>query len=272
MSDTGPSEPTRGFGYTRRGIALELGLVLAVLGVGVLLVWFVLSRLADFVANRLPVEADVTLGRTAFAQLVSADRRCDDEAALRYVEQVAKPLIEASASPFTFQFAVVDDGEINAFALPGGFVGVNRGLLEAAKSGDEVAAVLAHELAHVTLRHGTRRVVRQLGSAALLGLLFGGTDLEGVAGLAGGLVGVAYDREQEAAADGEGQRLLVASGVSPLAMATFFQRLAASGPSIPTLLSTHPDPGDRSEEARRAAEGFAATVTVPPPPAVQCER
>jgi len=272
MSDTPPSPPTRGFGYTRRGIAIELG----VLGAGILIVvlgiWLLISSLADWVADRLPLDADIELGQSAFATLAPPGRQCDDATAKRYVEDVAKPLIERSGSPFTFRFALVEDPEVNAFALPGGFVAVNTGLLEAAKSGDEVAAVLAHELAHVTLRHGTRRIVRQLGSAALISLLLGGTDVQALGGVAAGLVSVAYDREQEAAADREGQRLLRAAGISPLGMAEFFQRLSQSGAGVPTLLSTHPDPGDRSEQARLAAEGFVPSVEVPAPPKVQCKR
>jgi predicted Zn-dependent protease len=115
-------------------------------------------------------------------------------------------------------------------------------------------------------------VVRQLGTGVLLSLLFGGTDLESLGYAAGALANTAYDRDQEAEADSEGQRLLKAAGVSPLSMSTFFARLAERGTGVPTLLSTHPDPGDRSERALEAAQGFVATRELPSPAGVGCNR
>jgi predicted Zn-dependent protease len=104
-----------------------------------------------------------------------------------------------------------------------------------------------------------------------LSILFGGTDLESLGYGAGALVGAAYDRDQEAAADREGQRLLRQAGISPSAMARFFARLAEQSDGRPTLMSTHPDPGERSELAQAAARGFVPTTTLPPPPDLTCE-
>lgn len=272
MSQVDGPTPPQGFGNSRRRIAAELGLI----GAGGLLVigllWWLVSGLADLVADRLPVSADRTIGEQAFGQLAPSERRCPNEAARVYVERLAAPLVDAADSPFQFEFVVLDDAAVNAFALPGGFVAVNRGLIEAAESGEEIAAVLAHELSHVTLRHGTRRVVRQLGTGVLLSMLFGGTDLESFGYAAGALVNTAYDRDQEAEADAEGQRLLKAAGISPGAMSAFFARLAERGQGVPTLLSTHPDPGDRAERAREAAQGFTATTQLPAPTGVECGR
>jgi predicted Zn-dependent protease len=273
MSQSDGPAPTQGFGNSPRRLAIELGVLGGGLLVVVLGLWWLASSLADIVAERLPISADRTIGEQAFGQLAPAERRCENPRATEYVKELAAPLLEADESPFEFEFVVLDDPEVNAFALPGGFVAVNRGLIEAAESGEEIAAVLAHELAHVTRRHGTKRVVRQMGTAALLSLLFGGSDLESLGYAAGALVDTAYDRDQEADADSEGQRLLRAAGISPLAMGTFFARLAAKGdPSIPTLLSTHPDPGDRSERAKAAAAGFVPTRTLPTPAGVDCDR
>jgi beta-barrel assembly-enhancing protease len=270
MSEPETPKPSVGFGNSNRRIATELGLVALVIFVLVAGVWVLVANLADLVADRLPLEADVALGESAFEQLAPSTQRCKNEAVVRYVEGLAEPLIRESGSKFAFRFAVVDNVEVNAFALPGGFVTVNRGLVESAKSGEEIAAVLAHELAHVTLRHGTRRVVRQLGSMALISILLGGTDVETLGYVAGSLVNVAYDRDQEAEADTEGQRLLMAAGVSPAAMADFFERLATDQASPPTLLSTHPDPGDRSERAKEAAVGYVATRTLQSPSGLLC--
>lgn len=269
-ADPKPTPEARGFGHSKRRVAAELGLIGGGLAVVVWLIWFLAGSLADYVAARIPVQADVSIGAQAWKQLAPESRRCTNDALVEYVEKLAKPLVDAANSPFEFRFAVIDDPAVNAFALPGGFVTVNSGLLSKARSGEEVAAVLAHELIHVTERHGTRRVARQMGSMVLLSVLFGGTDFETVGYAAGSLANTAYDRDEESAADTGGQRLLRAIGVSPAAMADFFGRLEGEGVSVPALLSTHPDPGDRAERAREAARGFVPTTTLPTPPQTSC--
>jgi predicted Zn-dependent protease len=266
MSQVDGPEPTQGFGHSKRRIAAEISILVGGVLLVALVLWWLASGLSDWVAERLPPSADRAIGEQAFEQAAPSQRRCSNPRAVAYVERIARPLIEAAGSPFHFEFVVLNDEQVNAFALPGGFVAVNLGLLEQARSGDEVAGVLAHELSHVTLRHGTRRVVRQAGTGVLLSLLLGGTDFQSLGYAAGALVDTAYDRDQEAEADAEGERLLEAAGISPLAMSEFFARLAAQGPSLPALLSTHPDPGDRAERAAKAAQGFVATRTLPPPP------
>jgi predicted Zn-dependent protease len=221
--------------------------------------------------NWMPTDIDVAIGEQNWQELAPESTRCTNPAPLAYVEELAKPLIEAADSEFEFHFTVVDDEQVNAFALPGGFVTVNMGLLEAAETGEEVAAVIAHEMTHVTHRHGMRAVLRRAGGVMLVSMVFGGTGLETIAWAADGLSSQAHSRSQERDADDGGRQILMDAGIDPIGMATFFERLEADGASMPgaaVLLSTHPNPGERAETTRQIAATFTPTRDLPDPPAV----
>jgi predicted Zn-dependent protease len=260
-----------GFGTSsKRRWRHELALALVVLAaLGLLVVWGA-RGLAESAAMRLPPSMDEKLGRPTWVALEMSGQRCDDPSAERYVKRVLEPLLGALGdTPFHFQLMVVEDEQVNAFALPGGFIVVNSGLLAKAESGEEVAAVLAHELSHVTSRHSTRRLAGSLGVSAALALVLGVVDVGAPAYTLAYLAGLDYGRGQESEADEHGQALLMRAGISPLGMATFFERLSSSL-QPPELLSTHPDPGGRAERARRAAESFQPRLTLPPPAGVGC--
>lgn len=261
---------TRGFGHSKRRVVVEIVGVVALLG---LLVWggmWLVGAAAGALAGLAPVSLDRSIGEMAWSQLAPDDRRCTDPGPLAYVEQLAAPLIAAYEGPHRFEFAVVDDPAINAFALPGGFVTVHMGLLDAAESGEEVAAVLAHEMRHVTERHGLRRVARQMGGAVVLGMVFGAADLGALSGVALSLVGKSYDRDEEREADETGHALLVAAGIDPGGMARFFERLAAEGVSVPTLLSTHPGSAERSAAAVARGGLSGPARSLPAPAGLRC--
>jgi beta-barrel assembly-enhancing protease len=266
------SQPeTVGFQNSAGRIALELLVAVAiVVGLGVGATWGG-GALAAALTPYLPTSIDGALGESASRQL-GAEGECPNPAARRYVESLAEPLLEAAGElPFEFQFRVADDPAINAFALPGGFVTVNRGLLEAAETGEEVAGVLAHEIQHAVLRHGTRRVLRQLGGRALLWLLTGGSDIHVLAQSVSYLKELEYDRGQESEADREGLALLVRAGIDPQGLASFFERLKREGAiAAPELLSTHPEPGNRARLVREASAEVTITRRLPPPSAGVC--
>jgi predicted Zn-dependent protease len=266
------SHETTGFQMSGRRSALEIALILGALG-GVILgvLWFARYGAERFI-GAVPLGVDRTMGEQT-ARLVSlTSSPCTDGAPKQYVETVAAPLLAAmDDSRFTFSFVVVDDPEVNAFALPGGFVTVNRGLLDAAESGDEVAAVLAHEMQHVLRRHSTQRMLRELGASAFLSALFGGTDIAVPAKATHDFVSNAYDRAQESEADERGLALMLKAGLDPRGMSRFFERLAKAGLTPPALLSTHPDPGDRADKAARAAQsGAKVTTLLPSPRGMRC--
>lgn len=263
--------PPPGFHNSPRRVALELlvlvGVVVA-LGVGV--TWGG-GALASSLTPFLSTGVDRSLGAAAARQVELGQRECPNPAAQEYVEALAQPLLEAAGElPFEFRFRVVDDPSVNAFALPGGFVTVQRGLLEAAETGEEVAGVLAHEIQHALLRHGTRRMLRQLGARSLLWLVTGGSDLHGLASSVGYLTELGYDRDQESEADREGLELMVRAGIDPRGLATFFERLEGKGVTPPELLSTHPDPGNRARAVREAAQEVTVTRKLPPPSSAPC--
>lgn len=266
------AEETVGFRNSPRRILLEVGVVVAVIvALGVGAVWGG-GALASALTPAVSTRVDQAIGASAAQQLALGGGECPNPAARAYVEELAQPLLDAAGElPFEFEFRVADDPAVNAFALPGGYVTVNRGLLEAAETGEEVAGVLAHEIQHALLRHGTRRVLRQLGGRALLWLATGGSDVHVFAQSVGYLTELDYDRAQESEADREGLALLVRAGIDPSGLASFFERLRArGGAALPELLSTHPDPGNRAEAVRAAAQGAAATRVLPPPTSISC--
>lgn len=271
----GPSEPraehpeAHGFGRQRRW-SREIALMLTLLAMLPLLAIWGARRLAEAAAARLPPAMDQQLGRPSWAALQASGQACEHPAAQRYVARLIEPLLGALGdTPFRFELMVVDSAEVNAFALPGGFIVVNFGLLAEARTGEEIAAVLGHELAHVTLRHSTRRMAGALGVGAALALVLGVVDFGAPAYTLSYLAGLGYERDQEREADEQGLALLKRAGISPLGMATFFERLSSSA-TLPELLSTHPDPGARAERARAAAEGFQPRVELPSPVGVAC--
>ena len=265
-----PEHPeARGFG-SRQSWRKELVLLLVVLMALPFVAVWAARALAESVALRLPPSMDARLARPTWEVLERTGQRCTDERAQRYVEQLVIPLLGAlGETPFEFRFMVSRSEEVNAFALPGGFVIVNLGLLRNATSGAEIAAVLAHEISHVTARHATKRLAGNLGAGAALALVFGFVDLGAPAYTVAHLSGLQYERGQEREADELGRALLVRAGISPLGMATFFERLSTA-PTPPELLSTHPDPGDRAEKARLESTQFEARLTLPDPPEVSC--
>lgn len=213
------------------------------------------GTIAAWLTPLVPMSVDRTLGEASQQQLSITQSECTNPLAKKYIEELAAPLQQAAGPlPFEFSFRVVDSSEVNAFALPGGFVTVNWGLVEAAESGEEIAGVIGHEIQHALLRHGTKRILRQVGTSALLSLVLGGTDFHAYGQAAAGLTHLSYDRDQESEADEEGVALMRKSGIDPSGLATFFARLEKSSPQPPAILSTHPDPGDR---ARLVSAGSA---------------
>ena len=168
---------------------------------------------------------------------------------------------------------MTDSPDVNAFALPGGYIFVNYGLIEKAATPEEVAGVLAHEIQHVLKRHGLKNVVGRAGLGLILGLLLG--DLEGLGGLIIGasseLAALSFSREQEEEADALGLELLYAANIDPSGLPSFFEKLSAEqeskGTALPSFLSTHPDTTERIRvltaeiESRGQGEGRQFTFS-----------
>ncbi|MFL6209642.1 MAG: M48 family metalloprotease [Pyrinomonadaceae bacterium] len=206
--------------------------------------------------NLFTPEQDVEVGRQSAQQVAQQVPLLNDGAVVNYVRNLgAKLAAKAPGFKFPYQFNVVATKDINAFALPGGFVFINAGAIAAAKNEGELAGVMAHEITHVALRHGTNQAskayIAQKGLGAI-SKIFGGrdSDLGQVVGSIGGLganvVFLRFGRTAESQADLEGARIMADAGYDPRDMANFFKSLEQQGgPRVPEFLSDHPDPGNR---------------------------
>jgi predicted Zn-dependent protease len=206
----------------------------------------------------MPSSVDREIGQAVWQALDESEPQIDDEEVTRSLETLLHRLVPSgSILDQPIELRVVRNDEPNAFALPGGFLTVYTGLVREAGSPEQVAAVLAHELAHVELRHGLARIAHQIGMLAAVRSLFG--DSDGFVGIARDLFQLAtvndYSREQERAADLLGVQYLARAKIDPEAMADFFALLEARYGSLPSGLawmSTHPLNEERLEGIRGA--------------------
>lgn len=213
------------------------------------------------------------MGAQAFAEAKAKTPQSRDPRQVAYVRCVVDALVrELPAGAQTgWETAVFVDKEPNAFALPGGKVGVNTGIFTVAKNQDQLAAVIGHEIGHVISHHHDERITRQLGAQVGLGVvgsLVGGRYGQGAAQTTEQLGGVAAQglfllpnsREQETEADIVGQQLMARAGFDPRAAVNLWQNMIAAGGSRPPQwLSTHPDPRARIGELQRRAEALVPT-------------
>ncbi len=223
--------------------------------------------------NKYTTAQDVQIGKDAAVQVRREYPMLNDAASERLVDRIGKRLSanippDYRHPPFQYTFDVVNMREINAFALPGGPMFVNRGMIEASGSEAEVAGVMAHELAHVALRHGTLQASKaqkfQIGAIAgqILGAIVGGNAGAVIAqgsefGL--GAYFLKYSREYEREADLLGAQIMARAGYDARAMATMFETIAEQGSrGGPEWLSSHPNPGNRSAAIRKEAGMLAA--------------
>lgn len=207
------------------------------------------------------------MGLTAFDDMRKQGKFVDTPRERAYATCVANALIAVLPAPWNTQpweVQIVGDDSANAFALPGGRIGVNKGMFKVATDQDQLATVLGHELSHVVARHGAERVSDNMVTQAAVaaGTLYAGsrgTDT-GYAAAALGLgaeVGILlpFSRTQESEADTLGQRYMAQAGFDPRAAVTLWQKMAAQGGSKPpAFLSTHPSSGNRAQVLSQQAQ------------------
>lgn len=215
--------------------------------------------------NLFSKQQDVELGREASAQVERQMPVLHDAELEAYVNRIGRRLItapEADAKDFPYSFHVVRDRNINAFALPGGPLYVNTGTILAAENEAQLAGVMAHEISHVALRHGTNQATKSMGVQLVAGTLAQGVGGGGVLhqltqmGLAFGANSVLlkYSRSAENQADLLGAHIMARAGYNPVEMARFFEKLEAqsgSQGSVAQFLSDHPNPGNRVQSVER---------------------
>lgn len=211
------------------------------------------------------------LGAQAFAEAKAKMPQSTDARQTAYVRCVVNALVRELPPQWQqggWETAVFVNPEPNAFALPGGKVGVQTGIFSVARNEDELAAVLGHEMGHVVSRHHEERITRQLETqtglelvSALLGSRYGqgAADMTNqVGGMAAqGLFVLPMSRQQESEADVVGQELMARAGFDPRQAVSLWQNMIAAGGSRPPAwLSTHPDPQSRMDELRSRAVGL----------------
>jgi predicted Zn-dependent protease len=217
-------------------------------------------------SNKFSIQDDVKLGRQAAQEAEQQFPLLRDEATQDYVERVGSRLVAAipsqfQHSEFQYYFKVVNARDINAFALPGGPMYVNRGMIEAARTEGEMAGVMAHEISHVALRHGTAQATKgqKLGTIASIAGIAGTilTRNPNVGQLAQAPFAVyllKFSREYETEADILGAQIMAQAGYDPRDLANMFQTIAAQGGGGGGFLSDHPSPKDRNERINREAQ------------------
>lgn len=243
----------------KRSSLMWLGLS-ALLLVLLLVSYFALGRAGSAVVAVVPRSVDEKLGELALDNMQLGGPTIDDPVLQAGVREIIDRL--AAAQPdqdFTFRVRVVDAPVENAFALPGGFIVVYTGLIRSVREPDQLAGVLAHEMAHVSERHGMRRIAQSVGVIAIVQLMFG--DLSGLAAIAvevlrEGAIN-SYSRDQEREADRVGVKTLARARVDPVALAEFFALLEKKGASAlggaVAWLGTHPELAERIATVRRLA-------------------
>ncbi|MCB1954201.1 MAG: M48 family metallopeptidase [Rhodocyclaceae bacterium] len=231
-----------------------------------------LPDLGDPAASSLSVVQERSLGERSMAQLRAAGGVLDDPEVNAYLQQLGMRLVasDPATAGQSFEFFAVPDDAINAFAMPGGHIGIHLGLLMATDNESELAAVMAHEISHVTQRHVARQLEAASGSqmASLAALLAGivaaasGQTQVASAAIAGATAGhlqsqLNYSRDHEREADRIGFSLLVRAGFDPAAMASFFRRMqqltAAQDSAAPEYLRSHPLTTERIADAEDRA-------------------
>ena len=216
-------------------------------------------------SNKFSVQDDIRLGREAAQQAESQFPLLRDAEVQNYVENVGERLVSSIPSEFRhpgfdYFFKVVNARDINAFALPGGPMYVNRGMIEAARTEGEMAGVMAHEISHVALRHGTAQATKGqkygllAGIAGIAGTILGGPAIGELAQAPFAVYFLKFSREYETEADILGAQIMARAGYDPRDLANMFQTIQRQGGSSGGWFSSHPSPKDRFARINREAQ------------------
>jgi len=235
-------------------LLLKLGAIAAVcIALVIALVVWGFPWAIGVMASLMPVSVERKIGEAVLESMAPKAKRCSDPSIDRMVAMLGEG---APRNPYTFEVYVVEDQMVNAFAAPGGYVVIYRGLLDKTRRPEEAAAVLAHEMQHVIQRHSVCGMMRGLSIWVALALVTGNAG-DTLIQLAGTLGNLHYQRGDESEADLEGLRMLEGSGMDPKAMVSMLQLLDSvqgDAPSAAKYFSTHPLTRERIDQVRELAE------------------
>ena len=211
-------------------------------------------------------EKEMQIGRQLAMEVEQQAKLIDDPVITEYINRVGQNIVLHSDAKVPFTIKVIDSDEVNAFALPGCFFFVNKGLILAADNEAELAGVMAHEIAHVCARHAMENQGKGafINYASLAGMIFGGAIVGGVlqngGGILAGLAQLKFSRGAEEEADNLGVQYLYASGYDPTGMSTMFEKLASQNKKKPgtiaKLFSTHPQAINRRDTSLQLVARF----------------
>jgi predicted Zn-dependent protease len=212
--------------------------------------------------NLYSLEREISLGKSLAQEVERSSKLIDDPVVTEYVNRVGQNLVRNSDARVPFTIKVIDSDEVNAFALPGGFFYVNSGLILRAQEESELAGVMAHEISHVTARHGTKNATKgelmQLATIPLILLGPGGWAGYGIyqgLNLAIPVTYLKFSRDAEREADFLGLQYMYKAGYDPNSYVTFFERIQADEKrrpgTIPKVFSTHPPTPERIENSQK---------------------
>lgn len=240
-------------GFLLSAVMLVLLLVFAI--------FFFRHKIVRSIATKIPPKWEIQAGEQFLHTIEMQHTLLKNDSLLAVLSHQAQPLIQQCQHlPYPVHIHINRDTVMNAFALPGGNLIINSGLIAKAGSWEELLGVLSHEIAHITLKHHSRGIVQQVGLQSLLSWwLGGGNDAGAAMGKIGGeLANLAYSREFEQEADDEGFAMLEKAKISPQGMISFFQRIQAeenkdqlSAEKSISFLSTHPSTPDRVMKLRK---------------------
>jgi len=240
-------------------VSLTMGALMAAVALAVGIYYVVIPAFARVAAARVPVAWEAQLGAAIVDQFAPRADRCEDATRQARIDAIVAQLTGSiRPQPYTFHVTVVNSPIVNAVAAPGGHIIVFRGLLDRTDSAEELAGVLAHEIAHVLHRDVTRAIVQKASTGVLLTALAG--DVSGVVayGVEGArtLGDLQMSRTAESEADREGMGLLQAAGIDSAGMITFFDKIAhgdSGDATVARYLRTHPTTADRVAALRALA-------------------
>ena len=212
--------------------------------------------------NLYSLEREIGLGKQLAQEVERSSKLIDDPIVTEYVNRVGQNLVRNSDARVPFTIKVIDSDEVNAFALPGGFFYVNSGLILRAQEESELAGVMAHEISHVTARHGTKNATKgelmQLATIPLILLGPGGWAGYGIyqgLNLAIPITYLKFSRDAEREADFLGLQYMYKAGYDPNSYVTFFERIQADEKrrpgTIPKVFSSHPPTPERIENTQK---------------------
>lgn len=233
--------------------------------------WFLLPFAAGPVASIMPLKWEEGLGRSvrkqALAIMAYGSGYCNGKAGQQAIERLVQRLAAARPSRYTFRITVVDSKTENAFAAPGGYIVVFRGLIDSSPNAEAFAGVVAHEMGHVVERHGTEQLVKSVGLGIVLGALIGDTSSVGSVAteVASSLATSKFSRDAERQADLIAVRMLNATNISGKGFQQFFEKMARKSPQDSEAgdryFASHPATGARAKFVKQRAKGTGNAMT-----------